>query len=131
MDRYTHSYHGEQSAALDVLPDLSPAAHKEVQATGTGDAKPNAKGLALYLAQKRGFRESEGDSGILKSAKKASLSRPLKSRKNKDFPDKRSVKRTSRWGARAVEWTGLENRRGLRVTVGSNPTPTAFLSPRS
>src|SRR5690606_28346998 len=30
-----------------------------------------------------------------------------------------------RWGARVVEWTGLENRRGLRVTVGSNPTPTA------
>ena len=25
-----------------------------------------------------------------------------------------------------VEWTGLENRRTVRRTVGSNPTPTAF-----
>ena len=30
------------------------------------------------------------------------------------------------WGARVVEWTGFENRRGFRVTVGSNPTPTAY-----
>ncbi len=31
-----------------------------------------------------------------------------------------------RWGGRVVECSGLENRRGLRVTVGSNPTPTAL-----
>lgn len=31
------------------------------------------------------------------------------------------------WGARVVEWNGLENRRGACVTVGSNPTPTAFV----
>jgi hypothetical protein len=30
-----------------------------------------------------------------------------------------------RRGGRAVEGTGLENRRGRKVTVGSNPTPSA------
>ena len=29
-------------------------------------------------------------------------------------------------GGRAVEGTGLENRRGSDVTVGSNPTPSAI-----
>ena len=29
-----------------------------------------------------------------------------------------------RWGGGAVERAGLENRYGLRVIVGSNPTPT-------
>jgi hypothetical protein len=28
--------------------------------------------------------------------------------------------------ARADEWGGLESRCGLRVTVGSNPTPSAL-----
>ncbi len=29
--------------------------------------------------------------------------------------------------ARADEWGGLESRCGLRVTVGSNPTPSAIV----
>ena len=36
------------------------------------------------------------------------------------YPDGRKV-------ARADEWGGLESRCGLRVTVGSNPTPSARL----
>ena len=35
MDRYSHSYHGEQSAALAVLPDLTPQECDETLATGT------------------------------------------------------------------------------------------------
>jgi tRNA(adenine34) deaminase len=34
----------------------------------------------------------------------------------------------NRRGARADEWGGLESRCGLRVTVGSNPTPSAVFS---
>jgi hypothetical protein len=30
-----------------------------------------------------------------------------------------------RMGGRAVEGTGLENRRGCKLLVGSNPTPSA------
>jgi hypothetical protein len=33
-----------------------------------------------------------------------------------------------RRGARAVEWDGLENRCGLRATVGSNPTLSAIFA---
>ena len=127
MDRYTHSYHGEQTEALNVLPDLSPVEHQPVKKTGTDDESPDPV-LASCWAPKGGFRESEGDSGILNKGKKAGSTRPVKARKNKDFPDKHSVKSPSRWGARAVEWTGLENRRGLRVTVGSNPTPTVYFA---
>ncbi len=35
------------------------------------------------------------------------------------YPEGRKV-------ARADEWGGLESRCGLRVTVGSNPTPSAI-----
>jgi len=31
MDRYTHSNHGEQTEALNVLPDLSPAENKPIK----------------------------------------------------------------------------------------------------
>jgi hypothetical protein len=31
-------------------------------------------------------------------------------------------------GGRAVEGTGLENRRGRKLTVGSNPTPSANIN---
>ena len=41
--------------------------------------------------------------------------------------------RPARKGARAVEWTGLENRQERKLLVGSNPTPSAtpycFLRP--
>ena len=43
MDRYSHSYHGEQSAALEVLPDLSRPTRESVRATGTDDAQPTEK----------------------------------------------------------------------------------------
>ncbi len=50
MDRYSHSYHGEQSAALAVLPDLSESSRQAARATGTDDAGPVGKNLADYLA---------------------------------------------------------------------------------
>jgi hypothetical protein len=34
----------------------------------------------------------------------------------------------ARKGARAVEWTGLENRQGRKPLVGSNPTPSARIN---
>ena len=36
----------------------------------------------------------------------------------------------SRRGARVVEWDGLENRCGCKLTVGSNPTLSANISSR-
>ena len=50
MDRYTHSYQGEHSAALAVLPDLSRPSRQAARATGTDDARAGQKNLADYLA---------------------------------------------------------------------------------
>ena len=51
MDRYTHAYQGEQTAALAALPDLSQSARKAARATGTDDARATGKNLAENLAQ--------------------------------------------------------------------------------
>ena len=61
MDRYTHSYHGEQAAALDVLPDLSPSDRKKSQATGTDDTDLNQKNWAHCWAQNHGRHETSKD----------------------------------------------------------------------
>ena len=52
MDRYTHSYHGEQSAALETLPDISPSDRKKNQTTGTDDANPSPENLARATCRK-------------------------------------------------------------------------------
>ena len=62
MDRYTHSYHGEQSEALNVLPDLSRVEPVKTRATGTDNPDPSPKNLARCLAQIHGRRETTGDS---------------------------------------------------------------------
>ncbi len=45
-----------------------------------------------------------------------------------EYPSKPAINSlfTSGWGGRAVEGTGLENRRAGNCTVGSNPTPTVI-----
>ena len=130
--RYTHGFKGDEVAAINALPDLSPRLLRAEEATGTDGApaysEPGRNSLAPCLPKKGRFPDNEVDSGILNNDKKAASSKTAKAKKNKDFPDKNSIKSTRRWGARAVEWTGLENRRGLRVTVGSNPTPTVSMS---
>ncbi len=57
MDRYSHSYIGEQSEAVAALPDLTQATAQEMRATGTDDA-PH---LAEYLASEGGRRENAAD----------------------------------------------------------------------
>ncbi len=123
MDRYTHSYHGEQAAALEVLPDLSPSDRKKNQATGTDGVDTSPKNLARHLSQKHGRSETSQDSGILKHDKIDRSLNDSKARENKDFPENSRVKSTSRWGGRAVECTGLENRRGPRVHRGFESHP--------
>ena len=122
IDRYTHSYHGEQSEALKSLPDLLPLNRNKGKATGTDDAGLDPKNLARCLAQNDGRHETSRDFGILKPLEESDYSDSEKSRKIKDLSDKNRVKSTSRRGARAAEGAGLENRCGACVTVGSNPT---------
>ena len=52
MDRYTHTYHGDQVAAIQGLPDLSQPSTQAMRATGTNDA--------VQLPQKAG-RETGRD----------------------------------------------------------------------
>ena len=63
MDRYSHSYRGDQSAALTVLPDSSEQAANVARATGTEDAKPAEKNLASCLAPKQRFGQIEVGAG--------------------------------------------------------------------
>lgn len=58
MDRYTHTVIGEQSEALDALPDLSQPFRQQAQATGTEGRSQNNENLALYLAR-NGAEESD------------------------------------------------------------------------
>ena len=130
MDRYIHSFHGEQTAALDVLPDLTSPAQQTGKATGTADAISAKKNSADYLALK-GQREAtimgadrhkqgDGDGG----------GQSCKSGNNNVFDspggscdDNSSTGR----GGRAAEGTGLLNRRtGLACTAGSNPALSAL-----
>ncbi len=68
MDRYSHSYRGEQSAALAVLPDLSPQECDETLATGTDATVSDVKNLARCLAQIHGSDETPRDSERLKGS---------------------------------------------------------------
>ena len=59
MDRYSHTYMGEQSEAVAALPDLSQTMAQEARATGT-DGKAH---LAEYLASEGGRSANGADSG--------------------------------------------------------------------
>jgi len=67
MDRYSHTFHGEQVEALNVLPDLSHAEHRPVKKTGTDDESPNSV-LASCWAPNRGRGESGKGAGRLSKA---------------------------------------------------------------
>jgi len=58
MDRYSHTYMGEQSEAVAALPDLSQTMAQEARATGT-DGKAH---LAEYLASEGGRSANVADS---------------------------------------------------------------------
>ncbi len=130
MDRYTHSFSGDEAAALATLPDVTTPLPDSMRATGTDDACPPASNSADCLAQS-GRRESisggaDGHSGDRHASNAA---RAETSATPEEIAPSAPICNNAthpRWGGRAVECTGLENRRGLRVTAGSNPAPTAF-----
>jgi len=62
MDRYTHLYAGDMSAALDALPDLSASIGQAQRATGTHD-EAAGNSLSPSLSPKGEFRRSSVESG--------------------------------------------------------------------
>ena len=63
MDRYSHSFHSEQSVALGVLPDISPSEPSRIRATGTEGPESDEKSLARCLASNHRQHEYDVDSG--------------------------------------------------------------------
>jgi integrase len=118
MDRYTHLYQGNLSAALDVLPDLSQPTKQMQAATGTDAAPANAGDprLARFLAHfdgGSGDRRSRG--GLNQNASKDSKAARNHSETAgnsdvlTDFPASTMVMADSRRSGRAAECAGLES----------------------
>jgi hypothetical protein len=93
MDRYTHQYGGELSAALSVLPDLTPAA-RTIRATGTADVRAvdagNIQGGAYRGARCGALLYREKGDGRLQDGRKDSAlandESPCKIRENSVNP---------------------------------------------
>ncbi len=63
MDRYSHSYQGQEIDALRTLPDLSNPSRQSLRATGTDDAAADDSHSADYLAQNQQRGASDGGAG--------------------------------------------------------------------
>lgn len=110
MDRYSHVVRGDQSAALNVLPDVSGPACERARATGTDNARATAPDadpvLALCLAQ-NGRREAiPVDCGGRQDSAKRLSENPGILGENANSPGKTALGR----GARVANAAGLENR---------------------
>lgn len=61
MSRYTHTFQGDETAALEVLPDLTQSSHRAVALTGQATADiPVSKNSAFCSAESRRFVASQG-----------------------------------------------------------------------
>ncbi len=94
MDRYTHSYRGDLSAALDVLPDLSAPTRQLTVATGTEGATIR---LSPGLSPGNEFRRSSVESGGVETQNSAQTKTPDNSG---DFANSQGVSASERDGTR-------------------------------
>jgi len=89
MDRYTHSYLEDESAAVAKLPDVTQAEAEPVRATGTADSSPNA--LGALLGAKDGIPSQAMAAGDRASAEKTDAqpaeSETRKSREGAELAD--------------------------------------------
>ena len=63
MNRYTHIFRGQESAAVESMPDLSLPSTQAQRAIMTGT--DGEKNLAFCLAQQDGFERSSANTGEL------------------------------------------------------------------
>jgi integrase len=107
LDRYSHTYQGETSAALKVLPDLNQSAQKASQATGTSGeigAPEPSKSLSPSLSLEGGIQANSVESGGVKSAQ-------CDMQENPDFPAENAV-----FGPKKGKATRGTRTRDLRFT---------------
>ena len=99
MDRYTHTYRGQLSDALKMLPDLSPATRQSAKATGTHDAAAKnhdsqispMKFVSPGLSPKGGIRQLSMESGGVNSDRVQCQSEMGKPLENKGFPGEKTA----------------------------------------
>ena len=63
MDTYGHLFPGEEAETVNHFPNMAVTPAESTKATGTYDHSGGHSVLAFCLAQKEGFKETEGDSG--------------------------------------------------------------------
>ena len=145
--RYAHGFKDDEVAAVNSLPSLAPSAVITTSATGTDGRnrdrptdgsrpRPSPENSSLYSSSEGAFvcstvqTECKNSSPQRRNPIQASRisSAEFDSSKGGDN-DKEYAEKTPRWGARVVEWTGLENRRGACRHRGFESHPHRFRSP--
>ena len=109
LNRYTHTTQGEQSEALERLPDLSSPVGRQAKATGT-----DGKDLAPSLARKGTEQLNSVQRGAVKGHVSAGGGKGQNPLKNEDKPHETR-------GENEVRLLGLEPRTyGLKVRCSTN-----------
>ena len=124
MDRYSHLFEGAESEAVNKLPGLGgpePEAQPATGTTGDSDFPPNCaqpgdfdRHIARHNVKMAG---SEADGGERGHCVAGNVTPTMAALTNVE---------TSRWGGRAADCTGLENRRGARPLRGFESHPHRF-----
>ncbi len=136
MDRYTHSYRGEESEALAVLPDLSRPAQQQVRATGTEDAQPVPNALGALLGASEATSMPCVDSDRLSAGVADKHPKCENPAENAGFPENERRGRDSNPWRRLTPLTGLANRRfrplshlsPIELWLGCRSLPTQSIS---
>ncbi len=124
MSRYTHTLAGQESAAIENLPDLSAKPAEAVAEANGTDGGPARKSLARSLAQRGSLNQFSPDF----AGRKADKSHAAETLMNSGQTADSGASEQRRRGGRVVEGGGLENRCTLTGTGGSNPLPSAILA---
>ena len=92
MDTYGHLFPGEEAETVNHFPNMAVTPADSAQATGTYDTPGEQSVLAVCLAQKKGFRETLGDSGgrITQSSERLGIRRKSIARDVFDAKTRRS-----------------------------------------
>ena len=113
MDRYTHSYQGEQSAAMATLPDLPETLRQAARATGTDDARVGEQDLALCLAEneRRGaVRVGAGGHSLPTCGASSAHEKPQQHRNKRGFDGEIGEGGIRTPGTGVNQYDGLANR---------------------
>jgi hypothetical protein len=113
MDRYTHVFQGDVTAALSVLPDLSIPAANAVRMTGTDGtvvAKARVSSVSPSVSPGGEIPASGKESGGANDATGEDSESAGKLGDLTEFPGESKLSDTPRRSGRAVECAGLENR---------------------